>query len=194
MRIRLTALLLALCLAAGTAFAAADPGQTVVDLGNRTLQLLNQKQLPEQERQSKFRALWREGFDGNYISRVIAGPYWRTANEQQRQDFVKALEDYIVRVYSQRFEQYSGEQFKMLKATPQGEEALVNSQIIRPNGGPPVKVDWRLRKQGGDYKIVDVIVEGISMVTTQRDEFTAVAQRGGGQLEALTKALREKAG
>jgi phospholipid transport system substrate-binding protein len=194
MRIRLTALLLALGLAAGSAFAAADPGQTVTELGNRTLQLLNQKQLPEQERQSKFRALWRDGFDGNYISRVIAGPYWRTANEQQRQNFVKALEDYIVRVYSQRFEQYSGEQFKVLKATPQGEEAFVNSQIIRPNGGPPVKVDWRLRKQGGDYKIVDVIVEGISMVTTQRDEFGAVAQQRGGQLDGLTQALREKAG
>jgi len=194
MRTRLTALLLALCLAAGTAVAAADPAQTVMDLGNRTLQLLSQKQLPASERQSQFRELWRQGFDGNYISRAIAGPYWRSANEQQRQNFVKTLEDYIVRVYSQRFEQYSGEQFKVLKATPQRDEALVNSQIIRPNGGPPVKVDWRLRKEGSDYKIVDVIVEGISMVTTQRDEFGAVAQQRGGQLDGLTQALREKAG
>jgi phospholipid transport system substrate-binding protein len=107
---------------------------------------------------------------------------------------MKALEDYIVRIYSQRFNEYSGEQFKVLKTTPQGEEAFVNSQIIRPSGGPPVKVDWRLKKEGSGYKIVDVIIEGISMVTTQRDEFSAVIQRNGGQLDGLTKALREKAG
>jgi phospholipid transport system substrate-binding protein len=193
MRIRFLSLLAALLLAAAPALAA-DPGQTVTELGNRTLTLLNQKQLPAQEREKQFRTLWHDGFDVNYISRAVVGQHWRAANEQQRQDFMKALEDYIVRIYSQRFNEYSGEQFKVVKATPQGDEAFVNSQIIRPSGGPPVKVDWRLKKEGAGYKIVDVIIEGISMVTTQRDEFSAVIQRNGGQLDGLTKALREKAG
>jgi phospholipid transport system substrate-binding protein len=193
MRIRFLSLLAALLLAAAPALAA-DPGQTVTELGNRTLTLLNQKQLPAQEREKQFRTLWHDGFDVNYISRAVVGQHWRAANEQQRQDFMKALEDYIVRIYSQRFNEYSGEQFKVVKAAPQGDEAFVNSQIIRPSGGPPVKVDWRLKKEGNGYKIVDVIIEGISMVTTQRDEFSAVIQRNGGQLDGLTKALREKAG
>src|SRR3954470_235820 len=165
MRTQLLSLVVLLGIAATPALAA-DPTQTINELGNRTLTLLNQKQLPPAEREKQFRSLWRDGFDVPYISRAVVGQYWRGASEQQRQDFTKALEDYIVRIYSQRFDQYSGEQFKVLKATPQGEEAFVNSQIIRPGGGPPVKVDWRLKKAGDGYKIIDVIIEGISMVTT----------------------------
>jgi phospholipid transport system substrate-binding protein len=195
MRTRLLPLVAALWLVAGSALAlAADPSQTVIDLGNRTLQMLNQKNMPPQQREQQFRSLWHEGFDVPYISRAVVGQYWRGANDDQRAQFMKALEDYIVRIYSQRFNEYSGEQFKVLKSTPQGDEAYVNSQIIRPGGAPPVKVDWRLKKEGDGYKIIDVIIEGISMVTTQRDEFSAVIQRNGGQLDALTKALREKTG
>jgi phospholipid transport system substrate-binding protein len=135
-----------------------------------------------------------EGFDVPYIARVVTAQYWRSANDQQRQNFVKALDDYVVRIYSQRFSDYQGETLKVLKSRDQGDSAYVNSQIVRPSGGPPVKVDWRLRKSGDGYKIIDVIVEGISMVTTQRDEFGAVIQRQGGDLDALTRVLREKAG
>jgi phospholipid transport system substrate-binding protein len=172
---------------------AADAGQVVIDLGNKTLDILNQKQMAEGEREQRFRALWHEGFDVPSISRNVLGRYWREASEQQHQDFTKALEDYVVRIYSQRFNEYSGETFKVLRSRGEGEEAYVNTQIVRPNGAPPVKVDWRLRKAGDTYKIVDVIVEGISMVQTQRDEFSAVIQRNGGQVDALIQMLREKA-
>src|SRR5689334_11013151 len=111
MRTRLLpALLLALGLAAAPAFAA-DPGQTVTDLGAKTLDALNEKQMPPAEREKRFRQLWEEGFDVPYIARSVAGQYWRSANDQQRQNFVKALDDYIVRIYSQRFSDYHGETF-----------------------------------------------------------------------------------
>jgi len=194
MRTRLLpALLLVLGLAAAPALAA-DAGQTITDLGARTLDALSQKGMSQAEREKRFRELWEEGFDVPYIARSVAGQYWRGANDQQRQNFVKALDDYIVRIYSQRFSDYHGENFKVLKSRSEGDGAYVNSQVIRPSGAPPVKIDWRLRKSGDGYKIIDVIVEGISMVTTQRDEFGAVIQRNGGQLDALTNILREKAG
>ncbi len=155
---------------------------------------MQQKQLTGRERQTQFRALLREGFDTEAMSRFVLGPYWRTATDPQRQEFLKLFEDYIVTAYSARFSQYSGEQFKTTGSRSEGPDGwLVSSQILRANGGPPTKVDWRVGKMGPDYKISDVVVEGISLTITQRQEFASVIQRNGGQLESLLKVLREKA-
>ena len=72
------------------------------------------------------------------------------------------------------------------------EGAIVASEIIRPSGAPPVKVEWRLTDQHGTYKIRDVAVDGISMAVTQRSEFASVIQRNGGQVQGLIAMLRDK--
>jgi len=172
--------------------APATPEALITELGNKTVSLLQQKQLPETERQKQFRSLLHEGFDMNQMSRFVLGPHWRTATDQQRQEFVRLFEDYIVIAYSARFSQYSGEQFKVVGSRPEGDGSLVTSQILRTSGGPPIKVDWRVGKQGAAYKINDVVVEGVSLLVTQRQEFASVIQRNGGQLDALLKLMREK--
>ena len=73
-------------------------------------------------------------------------------------------------------------------------DRLVQSRIAQPNGAPPLKVDWRVGKSAKGYKINDVVVEGVSMAVTQRQEFASVIQRNGGQIDALLKLLREKTG
>jgi len=169
-----------------------NPESLINDLGSKTISLLQQKQLAEADREKQFRSLLHEGFDMGQMSRFVLGPYWRTASDQQRQEFVKLFEDYIVTAYSGRFSQYSGEQFKVVGSRQEGDGALVNSQILRANGGPPIKVDWRVGKEGADFKIDDVVVEGVSLLVTQRQEFASVIQRNGGQLDALLKLMREK--
>lgn len=189
---RLLRLLLVLVLAAAPAAAVPDPAGFVADLGQKTLDIINKKP-PKPERDQRFRAVLREGFDMTALSRFVLGPHWRTATDAQKKEFMKLFEDWIVSAYGERFSQYSGEQFKVLSQRPEGDTVtLVNSQIVRPNGGPPIRVDWRVAKQGAEYKISDVVVEGISLMVTQRQEFASVIQRNGGQLEALLKILREK--
>jgi phospholipid transport system substrate-binding protein len=172
--------------------ATATPEALITELGNKTVSLLQQKQLSDADREKQFRTLLHEGFDMMQMSRFVLGPYWRSASESQRQEFVKLFEDYIVIAYSGRFSQYSGEQFKIVGSRPEGDSALVTSQILRPNGGPPIKVDWRVGKEGAEYKIVDVVVEGVSLLVTQRQEFASVIQRNGGQLDALMQLMRDK--
>src|SRR6185295_1139960 len=97
-----------------------------------------------------------------------------------------------VAAYSARLSNYSGEQFQVKDEVPAGDDTMVNSQIVRPSG-PPVRVEWRVRKQSdGSLKIV-VVVEGVSMTITQRSEFASVMQQGGG-LAALNARLRDKVG
>jgi phospholipid transport system substrate-binding protein len=70
---------------------------------------------------------------------------------------------------------------------------VVASQIVQPDGAPPVRVDWIVRKDGGGFRIADVSVEGVSMVLTQKQEFAAVIERsGGGGVTALNKAIQDK--
>jgi phospholipid transport system substrate-binding protein len=155
--------------------------------------MLNQRSKSQAEYERQFRGLLHEGFDVNRISCFALVRYCRTAPEAQRQEFSKAFEDYIVGVYTARFSQYTGESFKVMGSRPEGSKAtLVTSQIVRTNGAPPVKVDWRVSDTAQGPKITDVTVEGVSMILTQRDEFAAVLQRNNGDLQALINMLKEK--
>jgi phospholipid transport system substrate-binding protein len=180
--------------AAATAGAAAsDAAAFITDLGNKALTMLNQRQKSQADFERQFRELLHQGFDVNRISCFVLGRYCRTAPEAQRQEFTKAFEDYIVGVYTVRFSQYTGESFKVTGSRAEGDKAtLVTSQIVRPNGAPPVKVDWRVSDTPQGPKITDVTVEGVSMILTQRDEFASILQRNNGDLQALIKLLKEK--
>jgi len=187
----------ALVLMAGTlatpVLAAADPAAMIKDLGNRALEVLGKNASPAQ-RVARFHELFREDFDVPGIARFVLGRYWKTSTPEQQEEFVKLFEDYIALVYSSQLAAYSGETLKVTGSRPEPEGAVVASEIVRPTGTPPVKVEWHLTDRNGAYKISDVAVDGISMAVTQRSEFAAVIQRNGGQVQGLINQLREKTG
>ena len=188
----LTAALIVIAVAlAPSALAAADPAAVINQLGNRALEILGKNATPAQ-RAARFQELFREDFDVPGIARFVLGRYWKTATPEQQQEFVKLFEDYIALVYSAQLSAYSGEALKATGRRPGPEGAIVASEIVRPTGGPPVKVEWHLTDRNGTYKINDVAVDGISMAVTQRSEFAAVIQRSGGQVQGLITQLREK--
>jgi phospholipid transport system substrate-binding protein len=178
-------------LAAPAILAAADPAAVINELGNRALEVLGQNATPAQ-RVARFHELFREDFDVPGIARFVLGRYWKTATPEQQEEFVKLFEDYIALVYSNQLAAYSGETLRVTGSRTSSEEAVVASEIIRPTGAPPVKVDWHLTDRNGAYKISDVTVDGISMAVTQRSEFASVIQRNGGQVANLIAQLREK--
>jgi len=175
------------------AAAAADPTALISNLGREALAVLG-KGTNESQRVARFRELLREDFDVPGIARFVLGRYWNTATEEQRAEFVKLFENYVALAYATRLAEYAGEQFKVTGSRPDGDGAIVSSQILRPAGAAPIKVDWRLIGRNGIYKISDVSVDGISMAVTQRSEFASVIQHSGGQLQGLIAMLREKAG
>jgi len=173
------------------AAAAADPAALISNLGSRALEVLG-KNANQSQRVARFRELLREDFDVPGIARFVLGRYWNAATEEQRAEYVKLFEEYIALAYSTRLAEYTGETFKVTGSRPDADGAIVSSQIIRPTGAQPVKVDWRLTGRNGVYKISDVSVDGISMAVTQRSEFASVIQHNGGQVQGLITMLREK--
>jgi hypothetical protein len=123
----------------------------------------------------------------------VLGPYWRVASEPEKQEFRRLFEDYIVRVYRQRFTQYRGEALKVTGSRSDPEGAIVMGETVRPEGGPPIKVDWRVGTSDGLYKVGDVIIDDVGMRALERSQFASVIQRGGGQVEGLLAMMREKA-
>ncbi len=176
---------------AGPAATAADPAAVVTSLGNQALEVLGNNVDPNR-RVARFRQLFSEDFDVPGIARFVLGRYWRLATEPQQQEFVKVFADYIALAYSNRLAEYSGETLRVTGSKPAPDGSVVSSEIVRPNGAPPAKVDWLLTPHDGAYKISDVVVEGVSMAVTQRSEFASVIQRNGGQVQGLITALRQK--
>ena len=148
-------ILMAGILAAHPPAAAADPTALISNLGREALAVLG-KGTTESQRLARFRELLREDFDVPAIARFVLGRYWNTATEEQRAEFVKLFEEYIALAYSNRLAEYSGETFKVTGSRADADGTVVSSQIIRPAGAAPVKVDWRLTGRNGTYKISDV--------------------------------------
>jgi phospholipid transport system substrate-binding protein len=170
--------------------AAQDARTFVATLGQQAIQVLGPG-VPESQRLAQFRILFQNNFDLAGISQFVLGRYWRVATPQEQQEFLALFHEYLVRAYSARLGQYSGEQFHVLSARPHGAETIVTSQILRPSAAP-VQVDWHLVDGGGRFLITDVYVGGISMKVTQRDEFGSVIQRSGGRVAGLIAELRQK--
>jgi phospholipid transport system substrate-binding protein len=180
---------------AAPARAADDPAAFVQNLGDQAIQILQNKQLGQREREAAFNKLFTEGFDVAEIGRFVLGRYWNVASPQQQQDYLKLFGTYVVAVYANRFSQYSGEKFTVSGSQPTPDGASVASQIIRPNGGPPINIVWKIAKENGGYKIRDVVAENLSMAVTQRAEFSSVVERGGGGsvgVDALNNTLKQK--
>jgi len=137
------------------------------------------------------RTLLTEGFDLPLIGRFVLGRYWNAATPQQQQEFQSLFQNMIVQSYADRFAEYKGEQLRVGAARVDNLDAFVSSQMVRPNG-PPVEVEWRVRERNGALRIIDVVVENVSMSVTQRQEFASVIQSRGGQIEGLLQALRQK--
>ena len=178
-------------LAASPSAVAEDAGVFMNELWGQTVEVLS-KNIPSAERLARFRQLYKAAFDGPGIARFVLGRYWRSASEQEQQEFLQLFEDYVVFVYGTRLSHFSGEKFKVRGSRPDESGTIVSNDVISPNGDAPIKVDWRLITDHGSFKINDVIIEGISMLVTQRSEFASVIQRHGGQVGELLAMMRER--
>lgn len=171
---------------------AQTPKLLVEQLGDKAIRQLTGN-VSRPEREARFQNLLTAGFDIKAIGRFTLGRYWHQATPAQQQEYLRLFEKFIVQAYAARFAEYSGEQFRVVGERPDGEVTLVQSEVFKP-GAQPAKVDWRVNSSTGQARIVDVIVEGVSMAVTQRSEFAAVIQRSGGSIDGLITALRQKTG
>ena len=164
----------------------------VASLGYNAIKVLARSELPKEERTNEFRRILTAGFDMHLIGRYVLGRYWRRASPVERSEYSALFQEYIVLTYANQLSQYNGQTLKIKSAREDGEADVIVRSEITQAGGPPIRVDWRVRSKDETFKVIDVVVEGISMVITQRDQFASVIERAGGKVESLLVELRSR--
>ncbi|MGA7802830.1 MAG: ABC transporter substrate-binding protein [Gammaproteobacteria bacterium] len=129
--------------------------------------------------------------DARYMTRLALGRYWRQANESQQQEITDAFTSLLVRTYADTLLQYSSDQIRWLP-THAGSDArhVTVRAAVQTGSGSPVAMNYRLRLNGGEWRVYDVTVGGISLVTTYRSSFADLIQQQG--MDGFIKTLREK--
>ena len=171
--------------------ASPDEAATFIQsLGEEALSVLGESNGSLAQREAQVRDLLSRSFDLKTIGRFVLGQSWKRATPAQRSEYQQVFSQFVLYTYSRRLGGYSGESFKIVEHKPAGKrDALVTTRINRPSG-PPLLASWRVRRVGDQHKIIDVVVEGASMVIAQRSEFKAVVQRQG--IDGLIESLRLK--
>lgn len=173
---------------------AATADQFIREVGAGTLKALGDRGLTTEKREDLVRNLMTTHLDLDAVGQFCLGRYSRGMTDEQKKEYAGLFQDYLVKVYSQLLSQYNGETLEVrdgVKAA--GSEQVVESQINRQSG-PPIRVEWKTHEKDGKPLVTDVVVEGVSMAFTQRQQFESVIQNNGGKLEALFAAMRKQIG
>ncbi len=170
-----------------------DATRFIDDRANRVIEIFSSGKLSPDQRETRLRALIVESFDVPTIARFVLGRHWAGATPAERQQFTKVFEHYITHVYASRFNRYRDATIKMIGERPgSNDRVVVRSAITWRGSDQPAKVDWRIKKVGSSYKIVDVSIDGVSQLLALREEFSAVIQQHDGQVAGLIEHLEEK--
>ena len=145
------------------------------------------------QKDERFAKLFNEYLDLDYIGKFVLGRYWKTSDNQQRADFIKVYREFNVKTWSKRFDEFKGKHFDFEGTTPSSPEGqiFVNTSV-KVKEGAPAKVVWRVKDEGKNFKIVDIIIENVSLAITARNEYTAYIKKAPNGIDDLIKDLKEK--
>ncbi|MBT5481524.1 MAG: ABC transporter substrate-binding protein [Alphaproteobacteria bacterium] len=147
------------------------------------------------ERKAAINAVVDTYFDVDGITRFSAGRYWRAASDEQRVHYARQFRNVLVNTASRQFDQIKGLTFIPTISKVRGDKLILVGGIIKDGTGalPDVEIFWRVSAIAGQpMRVIDVQIENISMLKTQRDENEAIIRRGGGSFDALLQSLDER--
>ena len=180
---------------------ASDPNaeQVVQGLAEAIWTTLRENGVDQEGRIDELTALLETRADVSLIGRLALGRHWNRLPEAQRPEYEELFRAVVIRSLARRLDDYAADaqgaledRFRILGSGPAGElDTLVRSKVF-PTNGQPLALDWRLRAGTSGPVIIDLIVEGASLLVSQRSEFAAVIERQ--DIDGLLAELRARAG
>lgn len=136
-------------------------------------------------------------FDFRQMTQLAVGKNWSKATPEQQQDLIEQFKTMLVRTYSASLTSVADYkiEFTPLKLAPADTEVTVNTVVSKP-GSPPIPIDYRMEKQDAGWKVFDVMVDSVSLVTVYRNSFNSEVRKGGieGLVAALTRRNQQPSG
>ncbi len=195
-RIRTAALALAAAAALLPLSAAADPAvrsapmRMIEKTIDEVLAVLSDSSLSTADQRSRLEEIANARFDFETMSRLVLARNWKRFSKPQQEEFVEEFKNFLAHSYGDRIDRYTEEKVEVTgeRQEPRG-DVTVKTRIVGGQYSDAV-VDYRVRQRDGEWRVIDVVVEGISLVFNYRDQFKEVVSRSGP--EGLLKRLRKK--
>lgn len=145
---------------------------------------------PMDQKLDRFKSEFTQALDLKSIGQFVLGVYWKKATPEEKQAFLDVFMDFTTKVWADRFTLYEGQKLVFTGVRNAERNQLYVDSTFQNN--PPVEVIWRLKQKDDSYKIIDIIVEDVSMAITYRNEYTAFLQAHNGSVSELTAELKNK--
>ena len=172
---------------AGSATELQQAEDFINDLGVKLAAILSASEGNAADREQTCRDLMSTGIGFDVIGRFVLGRNWRKATPTQRENYQKMFKSYVLSTYTRRFVPFRNVGFKIIKSQKSGKRDAIVKTLLRRPKEKDIQADWRVRTVKGIPKIVDVMIGGISMAVTQRQDFAAVVKKSG--IEGLLENL-----
>jgi phospholipid transport system substrate-binding protein len=186
-------LILALFISSVNSFAFASfeaEEKFVSNFADKAISILSNESLNASQKNIQFTELVMSSIDMNLISKFVLSKYWKLATDDQKKAYLAAFKQYFISSYANKLDQYSGEKVVIVSSNAAKKFVIVKSNIVR-DGTDTLKIelDWRLLTRDGQTKIIDLSIEGISLIIAQREEFQSFLANNDNSLDALINKL-----
>lgn len=182
-------------LAGGNVLAAVSPQELVQRTAEEMLTKLRvEKQVIERHPERIYELVNQivlPHFDFERMSSWVLGKHWRAATPAQKERFMTEFRTLLVRTYAKSLSEYTDSKISYLpmRPSPQEDQVKVRTEVDQP-GGFPIPIDYELRRQGNEWKVIDVTIDGVSLVTNYRSTFATQIRQDG--LDKLITVLAER--
>ena len=173
------------------AFASFEAEEKFVSkFADKAISILSNESLNASQKNIQFTELVMSSIDMNLISKFVLSKYWKLASDDQKKAYLVAFKQYFISSYANKLDQYSGEKVVIVSSNAAKKFVIVKSNIVR-DGTDTLKIelDWRLLTRDGQTKIIDLSIEGISLIIAQREEFQSFLANNDNNLDALINKL-----
>jgi phospholipid transport system substrate-binding protein len=175
----------------GTPAAAQTPSQVVDALASQVIAVLKDGQLDTARKRTEIEELAYGAIDFPTLSKLVLARNWPKFSTPQRDEFEQEFKEHLSMTYGRNVDNYKNEKVAILGERPEARgDVTVQTKILRGGGSEDVIVDYRLRQREGQWKIIDVVIEGVSLVSNFRSQFQDIVANGGP--DRLLVLLREK--
>ena len=162
----------------------------VSNFADNAISILSNESLDASQKNIQFTELVMSSIDMNLISKFVLSKYWKLATDDQKKAYQVAFKQYFISSYANKLDQYSGEKVVIVSSNAAKKFVIVKSNIVR-DGTDTLKIelDWRLLTRDSQTKIIDLSIEGISLIIAQREEFQSFLANNDNSLDALINKL-----
>jgi phospholipid transport system substrate-binding protein len=166
------------------------PSAVIRDTADAVVAVLNDGALDPAQRRKRIEDIAYERFDFDTISRLVLGRNWKALSPAQQDEFRREFRTLLSESYGRRIDRYEQEQVKILgERAEQRGDVTVQTKIVGGQAND-LEVDYRLRQKDGAWLVIDVVVEGASLLSNYRSQFAEVWSQGGA--DGLLKRMRER--